>query len=568
MPTPNEQIEETKLFTILSWKCESGDTGLEYDQGFLAGFSRERDQHCSVRMERIRLSTLTVWTFLLAVESQNLTISVSEGPVHAAAGDPVTLSARPSVEVRSGSWRHNGRDVLIWIGSTVDITGHYTGQAELVHNVSLLLKRVTVSHSGEYIVTMTTFSNTAASARINLLVFEPISSVYITSNVSNPVRENGSVCLTCNVVGDCTGIIWSFNGSVVPSNERILPSSENVTLTIIGVEVYHTGEYQCTAHSPVGVKASEPYFLQIAGTSDQGYTRASMVKLVIILAILVPFLLTCCVTLARIRIHCCDRQCSCYFLSRYLFYYWVSCCNRDALENICDNQETGNLAGTWIACCSSRSKKECDSPCLEEPRTLSGLSVSCCSRVLRSKSNLQDETKPEAHGGVLLSCCGGRSPDESERKRHCWVSCCRTGLKRNVEASNYRGLWMSCCDCGSQKDEQIQEHDEIRELCDFWIACCNKGSQESIGIYANPITSITGQWSNFSWTSTASGPAAEDQTPREISKESPVTKSTAKEFPTYAAVNKKNKMENSIQVNMPATIQTRNIQTLAPTSPE
>ncbi|XP_078092381.1 uncharacterized protein LOC144508385 [Mustelus asterias] len=492
-------------------------------------------------MERVLFTALAVWLFLSTVESQPLTISVSESRVNAAAGDTVLLSVRPSVEVRSGTWKHDGNDVIVWIGTSVDINNNYTDRVKLVDNHSLLLKSVSVSDSGEYTVTMNSYSDTAASARINLLVFEPISSVYITSNVSNPMRENVSVCLTCHVVGNCSERIWFFNGSVVDGNEMIILSSENTTLTIIGVDATNVGDYQCIARNPASEKASGLYSLQIEDENSTP-TQKDMFQWVIILAVLIPTLLICCATFITIRIHCCDQQCSCSCFNRYIFYYWLSCCNKGTLENIDDIKETGKLAGTWVACCSSRSKEESDSPCVEEPRTLSGLSMSCCSSVSRNMSELQEETKRKKSCGVLLSCCSGRSPDESERIRPCcctWMSCCRTGLKGNVEASNHRGLWMSCCDCGLQK-----EHNEIRDLCDCWIACCNKGSEETTEIYTNPITSTTGQQqaTNFIWTTGASVPAAGEPAQTEVIKEPPRTKSaTAEALPMYAVVKKKNK---------------------------
>ncbi|XP_038669432.1 carcinoembryonic antigen-related cell adhesion molecule 1-like isoform X6 [Scyliorhinus canicula] len=214
-------------------------------------------------MERVRLTALAIWLFLPAVECQDLTISVNESLVNAAVEDLVLLSVRPSIQVKRGNWKHNGMDVVRWIGTTVDINYQYTDRVELVHNVSLRLKSVTVSDSGEYIVTMNPYSGAEGKARIHLVVFEPISTVYITSNDSNTVRENASVCLTCHVVGNWTKIIWSFNGNVVNSNERKILASGNSTLTIISVNAINVGEYQCVARSPVSEKASELYSLHI-----------------------------------------------------------------------------------------------------------------------------------------------------------------------------------------------------------------------------------------------------------------------------------------------------------------
>ncbi|XP_067874557.1 carcinoembryonic antigen-related cell adhesion molecule 7-like isoform X1 [Heterodontus francisci] len=224
-------------------------------------------------MERTRLTALAVWLFLSAVESQPLTILVDESLINAAVGQPVLLSVRPSVRVRSGNWKHNGTDVGVWIITNPDINNVYTGRVELLFpNASLLLKSVSVSDSGVYIVIMNSFSNTAATARMDLFVFEPISSVYITSTGSNPVRENDTVWLTCNVLGNYNQRIWSFNGTDVESNERIIFSSENATLMILGVNARNSGEYQCIARNPVSEKASEPYFLHIS-RSDQSFVE-------------------------------------------------------------------------------------------------------------------------------------------------------------------------------------------------------------------------------------------------------------------------------------------------------
>ncbi|XP_067831369.1 uncharacterized protein [Heptranchias perlo] len=456
-----------------------------------------------------------------ALESRAFTITVEQSIVNASVGDTVLLSVAPSELVRDGNW-NNGVQIAVWIETSLILHNDYTGRVELFPNSSLLLQSVSVSDSGGYTVTMTSYTGNSATAKIVLRVFEPISFVYVSSNVSNPVQQNDSVCLTCHVLGDFTRIVWSVNRTILHSNERIILSFGNLTLTIIGFNKTDSGGYQCTASSPVSERNSEPYNLSIY---DPPFID-SLLKCLLFLV--VPVILFC-IIFTRIRINCCDCQCPCCFLTRYIFYCWVSCCNNRVSENICDDEETGNLSGTWVACCSNGSKTNSNSPYVEEPRSLSGLSISCCSNVLRNKSESQGETKTGNLCGILLSCCSGRSLNEQGCLRHCccvWMSCCKTGLKENVESSNYRGVWMSCCDRGLRKGGESQKHNEIRELCDFWIACCNKGSEESIEIYVNPITSSTGQQqlSNFTWTSSASA--------------------IAKEAPLYAVTNKKKQTGN------------------------
>ncbi|XP_043539150.1 uncharacterized protein LOC122544179 isoform X2 [Chiloscyllium plagiosum] len=505
-------------------------------------------------MERARLTAITVWSLLSLVDSEALTISVSERRINAAIRDPVLLSVRPSERVRSGSWKHNGSDVLLWINTTADINNVYTGRVEFLQsNSSLLLKSVTASDNGEYCVTMNAFVDAVANTTIILSVFEPISSVSIISNVSNTVKENDTVSLRCHVLGDWTEIVWLFNGSLVNSKGKTIFSSGNAMLTIIHVDTSNTGNYRCIARSPVSEKASEPYSLSLdnhtSSKDSKGYSGWS----IWLLAILAPCLMICCVVFTRNRISCCDQQCSCSFLSRYLFYFWVSCCNRKASDNITDSGESGNLAGTWMACCSARLKKECDSPCIEEPRTLSGLSLSCCSSVIGEKNEFQDETKTEIYRGILLSCCSGRSPNGTKRTRHCcgtWMSCCKTRLKDGIETSTFRGLWLSCCDRGFEKDEQSQEYNETRELCDCWVACCNKGQEESRDVYVNPITCTTGQQQarHFRWTSTGSDAAMEQPGQSKTCEKNPGTKSPSKAFPIYAAVKKKRRGNETVNL--------------------
>ncbi|XP_072409746.1 uncharacterized protein [Chiloscyllium punctatum] len=227
-------------------------------------------------MERARLTAITVWSLLFLVDSEALTISVSKRLINAAVGDPVLLSVRPSERVRSGSWKHNGSDVLVWINKATDINNVYRGRIEfLFSNGSLLLKSVTASDSGEYSVTMNSFSDAVANATIILSVFEPISSVSIISNVSNTVKENDTVSLRCHVMGDWTEIIWLFNGILVNSKGRTTFSSGNAMLMIIHVDTSNTGNYRCIACSPVSEKASEPYSLKLDMTTTQSASCSS-----------------------------------------------------------------------------------------------------------------------------------------------------------------------------------------------------------------------------------------------------------------------------------------------------
>ncbi|XP_043539161.1 carcinoembryonic antigen-related cell adhesion molecule 1-like isoform X2 [Chiloscyllium plagiosum] len=240
-------------------------------------------------MERARLTAITVWSLLSLVDSEALTISVSERLINAAVGDPVLLSVRPSEKVRSGSWKHNGSDVLVWINTTANINNVYLGRVEFLQsNSSLLLKSATASDNGEYCVTMNSFGDAVVNTTIILSVFEPISSVSIISNISNTVKENDTVSLRCHVLGDWTEIVWLFNGSLVNSKGKTTFCSGNAMLMIIHVDTSNIGNYRCIVRSPVSEKASEPYSLKLNMTTTQSdsYSSHEWKAAVVVLAVI------------------------------------------------------------------------------------------------------------------------------------------------------------------------------------------------------------------------------------------------------------------------------------------
>ncbi|XP_042201647.1 carcinoembryonic antigen-related cell adhesion molecule 4-like [Callorhinchus milii] len=121
-------------------------------------------------MQTARLGVVALCCCVCVVTAQ-FTITVPDNPITAAAGGTAVFTVKPSGEVRSGSWRFGTETVLLWIGDIVSVNTHYEGRAEVsLPDVSLRLKSVTVTDSGNYTVNLTPVSGDSKSATVTLKV--------------------------------------------------------------------------------------------------------------------------------------------------------------------------------------------------------------------------------------------------------------------------------------------------------------------------------------------------------------------------------------------------------------
>ncbi|XP_038669425.1 uncharacterized protein LOC119974532 isoform X4 [Scyliorhinus canicula] len=98
------------------------------------------------------------------------TIAVKHSEISTIAGDTVVLSVSPSQEVKNGSWRYGGKDVVTWEGTLPEVNPDYRRRAAILAKSSLQLKSVSTSDTGEYSVTMSTASGNTSTAKIYLNV--------------------------------------------------------------------------------------------------------------------------------------------------------------------------------------------------------------------------------------------------------------------------------------------------------------------------------------------------------------------------------------------------------------
>ncbi|XP_042202055.1 carcinoembryonic antigen-related cell adhesion molecule 1-like [Callorhinchus milii] len=214
-------------------------------------------------MQTARLGVVALCCCVCVVTAQ-FTITVPENPITAAAGGTAVFTVKPSGVVRSGSWSFDGRNVLQWIGDRVDVNTNYQGRAELsLPDVSLRLKSVTVTDSGNYTVSLTPVSVDSKSATVTLKVEEKITSVTVTQNIPNPIEYTDNVTLTCDVKGTVESRLWFKDERALHSNDRITISQDNATLTIISVTRNDGGTYRCEAKNSFSSQSGS-YTLSIA----------------------------------------------------------------------------------------------------------------------------------------------------------------------------------------------------------------------------------------------------------------------------------------------------------------
>uniref|UniRef100_A0A4W3GLL6 Ig-like domain-containing protein n=1 Tax=Callorhinchus milii TaxID=7868 RepID=A0A4W3GLL6_CALMI len=204
--------------------------------------------------------SLSLMGFSLSPVTAQFTITVPENPITAAAGGTAVFTVKPSGEVRSGTWSFGVSDVLVWIGDIVSVSTNYQGRAEVsLPDVSLRLKSVTVTDSGDYTVTLIPVSGDSKTATLQLT----ITCLCTTPNIPNPIEYTDTVTLTCDVKGTVESRLWFKDERALHSNDRITISQNNATLTIISVTRNDGGTYRCEASMLYGPDTPE---LTITGT--------------------------------------------------------------------------------------------------------------------------------------------------------------------------------------------------------------------------------------------------------------------------------------------------------------
>ncbi|KAL0962384.1 hypothetical protein UPYG_G00339380 [Umbra pygmaea] len=199
---------------------------------------------------------------------------VISGSISAVVGKNVTfittINANDFGDFLTISWNYKKPSGDIPVVTSVpkgDTYGEgYKGRTALnTSNGQLNIALLTGADSGSYSVNMVTNKGLSHTGLIMLKVLDPVSTVIITSNVSQPVEFNSTVALTCTAQGSELNYKW-LNGTVpvVADGSRVILSPDNKVLTVVGV--YRNdlaGPIYCTAYN-VELATSAPFNLTVS----------------------------------------------------------------------------------------------------------------------------------------------------------------------------------------------------------------------------------------------------------------------------------------------------------------
>uniref|UniRef100_UPI00398F0DF3 cell adhesion molecule CEACAM3-like isoform X2 n=1 Tax=Pristiophorus japonicus TaxID=55135 RepID=UPI00398F0DF3 len=219
-------------------------------------------------------------------EPQVFTIKAEHSRMTVRVGDDAFFSVQPSVGVQSGSWNFGGTRVGVWLSATYDLSNEYRTRAELfLQNGSLLLKSVTASDSGLYIVSMFPNSGNQTTATFTLQVFgEPQDFTIQTENSRINVTVGGDAIFSVRPSAEAQSGSWAvearsigqwfstteiITGDYRTRAELFLP---NGSLLLKSVTVLDSGAYTVSMLTSIDSRATATITLHVLG----GTARRSM----------------------------------------------------------------------------------------------------------------------------------------------------------------------------------------------------------------------------------------------------------------------------------------------------
>ncbi|XP_078392814.1 uncharacterized protein LOC144676202 [Cetorhinus maximus] len=231
------------------------------------------------------------------------TIAVKHREINTTAGHTVVLSASPSQEVKNGSWRFGGKDVVRWRDTLSEVNTDYSGRAAVLAKTSLQLKSVAASDTGEYSVTMSTASGTTRSEKIYLNVLTTPRPVSVSPVLSRIKAEVGAaVLLAVTLSGEVKNGSWSTEGkllfqwnstvrNITEHREYSIYLLPNASLLLLYVHEFGFKEFTIALESPSGHTAAASVTLEVFKSSHScaaysvGLAISTLLTLICILVI-------------------------------------------------------------------------------------------------------------------------------------------------------------------------------------------------------------------------------------------------------------------------------------------
>ncbi|XP_071369410.1 cell adhesion molecule CEACAM3 isoform X1 [Centroberyx affinis] len=199
-----------------------------------------------------------------------------EGPVDAVLGKTVTFQTLidPKEPYIAIIWSFTDGTELVHI-ATVTTAGEervaddYQGRVSVNRITgSLTLGPLEEKDNGDYSVSLVTAREGTMTGETKLRVLEPVSNLVIKSNVTEPIKLNSTVVLTCSAKGSFLKFSWT-NGTapIVADGKRLTLTEKAKSSTLIITGVLRSdlvSPIYCTAANKLEMEKSAPFNLSVS----------------------------------------------------------------------------------------------------------------------------------------------------------------------------------------------------------------------------------------------------------------------------------------------------------------
>uniref|UniRef100_UPI003AAAD9F5 cell adhesion molecule CEACAM20-like isoform X3 n=1 Tax=Centroberyx gerrardi TaxID=166262 RepID=UPI003AAAD9F5 len=202
-----------------------------------------------------------------------------EGPVDAVLGKTVTFQTLmdPKEPYIAIIWSFSDGTELTSIVTVTDVgvtvTDDYQGRVSVNRITgSLTLGPLEEKDSGNYSISLVTASGGTKTGETKLRVLEPVSNLVIKSNVTEAIKLNSTVALTCSAKGSFLKFSWT-NGTapIVADGKRLTLSEKATSSTLIITGVLKSdlvSPIYCTAANKLEMEKSAPFNLSVSYGPD------------------------------------------------------------------------------------------------------------------------------------------------------------------------------------------------------------------------------------------------------------------------------------------------------------
>ncbi|XP_053289454.1 carcinoembryonic antigen-related cell adhesion molecule 1 isoform X2 [Pleuronectes platessa] len=170
----------------------------------------------------------------------------------------------PPVTINTVFWKSETLNIITSIPNVNNTTPQYKDRITLFMSTgSLELRNLALHDSGEYEVSITTSDGGTQTGNTQLMIYEPVSNVMITTSSTDLVELISSVHLSCSSSGSLLSFLWLNGSSEVTASDRVQLTGGGSNLTLFNVTRYDQGLFRCLVVNPVSNGTSDPVFLSV-----------------------------------------------------------------------------------------------------------------------------------------------------------------------------------------------------------------------------------------------------------------------------------------------------------------